>query len=154
MLCFQTELPRSAPSSDLCCSQISSFFFPPFFFSPVFSPVFSRGFEVLAEAATSQSLPGRMEAWAGEGWLGADPDGHLEFRGRGAGVWCSTSHRPRDVHIAVGPSEISSSLCSIISRRMEYLCFSFFTSRSSSSSSFWMKLLRMGISNLMYWATS
>lgn len=34
-----------------------------------------------------------------------------------------------------------------------YLRISFFTSRSSSSWSFWMKLLRTGISNFMYWAT-
>lgn len=73
------------------------------------------------------------------------------------GSWCGTTPSQgagEAFHMAVGPSEISSSLCSIISRRMEYLRISFFTSRSSSSSSFWMKLLRTGISNLMYWATS
>lgn len=96
----------------------------------------------------------------------SDPAGHLERSGNDGGVWDSVQcilqangsscdeTRSRgggeEFHIAVGPSEISSSLCSIISRRMEYLRISFFTSRSSSSSSFWMKLLRTGISNLMY----
>lgn len=38
-------------------------------------------------------------------------------------------------------------------RGYAYLRISFFTSRSSSSWSFWMKLLRTGISNFIYWAT-
>lgn len=56
--------------------------------------------------------------------------------------------------IVAGVSAISSSLCRIISRSTVYLRISFFTSRSSSSWSFWMKLLRTGISNFIYWATS
>lgn len=157
---FPTCAPQNSSSAVLaaspcCCSEISSFFL---FFFLFFFPRVLQGFEVLAEAATIQSLPGRspprmLRGWRfGRGvWLGA---GAIQVGTRSVlGSGFGAAH-PRDAHMAVGPSQISSSLCSIISRRMEYLCFSFFTSRSSSSSSFWMKLLRMGISNLMYWATS
>lgn len=56
--------------------------------------------------------------------------------------------------IVSGVSAISSSLCRIISRSTVYFRISFSNSRSSSSWSFWMKLLRTGISNFIYWATS
>lgn len=79
----------------------------------------------MAEAATSQSLPGKsppedsagMKVWEG-GLAGA---GAIQIdTGSVSGLGFGAAH-PLDVHIAVGPSEISSSLCSIISRRMEYL---------------------------------
>lgn len=74
------------------------------------------------------------------GWVGSEPEGSGQTPGalrerRGFeiryGISCrQTALRARatqsqgageEFHIAVGPSEISSSLCSIISRRMEYL---------------------------------
>lgn len=57
-------------------------------------------------------------------------------------------------YMLVGKSAISCNRCSMVSRRMEYFRTSFVTSRSSSSFSFWIKLVNTGISNLMYCATS
>lgn len=128
--CFQTEslkfqlcnagCSHSAPSLPLCCSQISSSFVVVLFFFP---PCVFQGFQVLAEAATSSSWEeppedsAGMKAWEGV-WLGA---GALQMDTRSvSGLGFFAAH-PTDAHIAVGPSEISSSLCSIISLRMEYL---------------------------------
>lgn len=134
--------PWNAGSPRLCAAHG----FP--LFALFFLPVLSRDLRFWLKPSWEEPPEG-MKAW--EGWLRA---GAPRVDPGSVSGWGFGAAHPRDAHMAVGPSQISSSLCSIISRRMEYLCFSFFTSRSSSSSSFWMKLLRMGISNLMYWATS
>lgn len=110
--------PWNAGSPRLCAAHG----FP--LFSLFFLPVFSRDLRFWLKLPPARAFLGGAPrgSWGDEGvgggWLGA---GAPRVDPGSVWGWGFGAAHPRDAHMAVGPSQISSSLCSIISRRMEYL---------------------------------